>query len=157
MIIVFEKVTFMPAFSLSSFSFIKRLFSSCSLSAIKVLPSAYFRLLIISLAILIPALASSSPEFHMMYSAHMGVDRDLDHDFLIAKFRLNLKKVGKSTRTLKYELNHIPYNYTVEVRNIFKGLDPIDRVPKKLWMEVLDIVQEEVIKTTPKKKKNKKA
>ena len=68
-----------------------------------------------------------------------------------------MKKVGKTTRPFRYDLSQIPYNYTVEVRNRFKGLDPIDRVPEELWMEVHDIVQEAVIKTIPKKKKCKKA
>ena len=68
-----------------------------------------------------------------------------------------MKKVGKTTRPFRYDLNQIPYDYTVEVRNIFKGLDLIERVPDELWMEVCDIVQEAVIKTTPKKKKCKKA
>ena len=63
----------------------------------------------------------------------------------------------KTTRPFKYDLNKIPYDYTVEVRNIFKGLDLIDSMPDKLWMEVPDIVQETEIKTTPKKKKCKKA
>ena len=68
-----------------------------------------------------------------------------------------MKKVGKTTRPFRYGLNQIPYDYTVEVRNRFKGLDLIDRVPDELWMEVHDIVQESVIKTIPKKKKCKKA
>ena len=68
-----------------------------------------------------------------------------------------MKKVGKTTRPFRYDLNQIPYDYTVEVRNRFKGLDLIDRVPDELWMEVHDIVQETGIKTTPKKKKCKKA
>ena len=76
---------------------------------------------------------------------------------LIAKFRLKLKKVGKTTRPFRYNLNQIPYDCTVEVRNRFKGLDLIDRVPDELWMEVRDIVQETGIKTIPKKKKCKKA
>ena len=80
-----------------------------------------------------------------------------DHELLVAKFRLKLKKVGKITRLLRYDLNQIPYDYTVEVTNRFKGLDLIDRVPEELWMEVRDIVQEAVIKTIPKKKKYKKA
>ena len=69
----------------------------------------------------------------------------------------DLKKVKKTTRTLRYDLNQIPYDYTVEVRKRFKGLDLIDRVPDELWMEVCDIVQETRIKTIPKKKKCKKA
>ena len=75
----------------------------------------------------------------------------------MAKFRLKLKKVWKTTRTFRYDLNQIPYNYTVEVTNRFKGLDLIDRVPEELWTEVRDIVQEAVIKTIPKKKKYKRA
>ena len=65
----------------------------------------------------------------------------------IGKFRLKLKKVGKTTRPLRYDLNQIPYDYTVEVRNRFKGLDLIDRVPDELWNEVPDIVQETGSKT----------
>ena len=68
-----------------------------------------------------------------------------------------MKKVGKTTRPFRYDLNQIPYDYTVEVRNRFKGLDVIDRVPDELWMEVCDIVQETEIKTIPRKKKCKKA
>ena len=68
-----------------------------------------------------------------------------------------MKKVGKATRSFRYDLNQIPYNYTVEVRNRFEGLDWIDRVPEELWMKVHDIVQETEIKTIPKKKKCKKA
>ena len=68
-----------------------------------------------------------------------------------------MKKVGKTTRPFRYDLNQIPCNYTVEVTNRFKGLDLIDRVPEELWTEVHDIVQEAVIKTIPKKKKWKKA
>ena len=68
-----------------------------------------------------------------------------------------MKKVGKTTRPFRYDLNQIPYYYTMEVRNRFKGLDLIDRVPDELWMEVCDIIQETGIKTVPKKKKCKKA
>ena len=68
-----------------------------------------------------------------------------------------MKKVGKTTRPLKYDLNQIPYDYTVKVRNIFKGLDLIDRVPDELWNEVRDIVQETGIKTIPMEKKCKRA
>ena len=67
-------------------------------------------------------------------------DCGLDHELLIAKFRLKLKKVGKITRPFKYDLNQLPYDHTVEVRNRFKGLDLIDRVPDELWNEVRDIV-----------------
>ena len=80
-----------------------------------------------------------------------------DYELLIARFRLKLKKVGKTTRPFRYDLNQIPYDYTVEVTNRFKRLDFIDRVPEELWTEVRDIVQELVIKTIPKKKKCKKA
>ena len=80
-----------------------------------------------------------------------------DHELLIAKFRLKLKKVGKTTRPFRYDLNQIPYDYTVEVRNRFKGLDLIDRVPDELWREVHDTVQETGIKTIPMEKKCKKS
>ena len=76
---------------------------------------------------------------------------------LIAKFRLKLKKVGKTTRPFIYDLNQIPYDYTVEVRNRFKELDLIDRVLDELWAEVHDILQETGIKTIPMEKKCKKA
>ena len=80
-----------------------------------------------------------------------GADCGSDRELLIAKFRLKFKKVGKTTRPFKYDLNQIPYDYTVKVRNKFKGLDLIDRVPDELWMEVCDTVQETGIKTIPKK------
>ena len=79
-----------------------------------------------------------------------------DHELLIAKFRLKLKKVGKTDRPFRYDLNQIPYDYTLEMRNRCKGLDLIDRVPDELWMEVRDIVQETGIKTIPMEKKYKK-
>ena len=84
-------------------------------------------------------------------------DCGTDHELLIAKFRLKLKKAGKTTRPFRYDLNQIPNNYTVEVRNRFKGLHLIDRVPDELWTEVCDIVQETGIKTIPMEKKCKKA
>ena len=80
-----------------------------------------------------------------------------DHELLITKFRLKLKKVGKTARQFRNDLNQIPYDYTVEVRNRLKGLDVIDRVPDELWMEVRDIVQEIGIKTIPMEKKCKEA
>ena len=86
-----------------------------------------------------------------------GADCGSDHELLIAKFRLKLKKVGKTTRPFRYDLNQIPYECIVEVRNRFKELDLIDRVPDELWMEVLDIGQETGIKTIPMEKKFKKA
>ena len=87
----------------------------------------------------------------------MGADCSSDHELLIAKFRLKLKKVGKTIRPFRYDLNEIPSDYTMEVRNRFKGLDMIDRVPDQLWTEVHDILQETGIKIIPKKKKCKKA
>ena len=87
----------------------------------------------------------------------MGADCGSDHELLIAKFRLKLKKVGKTIRLFKHDLNQIPYNYTIEVANRVKGLDMIDRMPEELWTEVRDIVQEAVNKTVPKKEKYKKA
>ena len=81
-----------------------------------------------------------------------GADCGSDHELLIAKFRLKLKKVGKTTRPFRYNLHQIPYDYTVGVTNRFKGLDLIDRVPEELWTEVRDIIQEAGIKTTSKKK-----
>ena len=86
-----------------------------------------------------------------------GAECGSDHELVIAKFRLKLKKAEKTTRPFRYDLNQMPYDYTVEVRNRFKGLDLIDRVPDELWMEVCDTVQETGIKTIPKKKKCKKA
>ena len=83
------------------------------------------------------------------------MDCGSDHELLIVKFRLKLKKVGKTL--FRYDLNQIPYDYTVEMRNRFKDLDLIDRVPDELWMEVRGIVQEKGIKIIPKKKKCKKA
>ena len=87
----------------------------------------------------------------------LGADCGSDHELLIAKFRLKLKKVGKITRSFRFDLNQIPYDYTVEVRNRFKELDLTDRMPEELWTEVHNIVQVTVIKTIPKKKKLKKA
>ena len=80
-----------------------------------------------------------------------------DHELRIAKFRLKLKKVGKTTGPFSYDLNQILYDYTVEVRKRFKGQDMIDRVPDELWTEVQDIVQETGIKTIPMEKKCNKA
>ena len=82
-----------------------------------------------------------------------GADCGSDHELLIAKFRLKLKKVGKTTRPLRTDLNQIPYDFTVEETNTFKGLDLLDRMPKTLWTEVRNTVQEVVTKTKAKKKK----
>ena len=86
-----------------------------------------------------------------------GADGGSDHELLIAKFRFKLKKVGKTIRPFWYELNQIPYDYTVEVRIRYKGLDLIDRVPDELWTKVHEIVQETGMKMIPKKKKCKQA
>ena len=86
----------------------------------------------------------------------MGADYGLNHKLLIAKFRLKLKKEGKTTRLFMYNLNQIPYNYTVEGANRFKGLDLIDQVPEELRREVHDIVREAVIKTIPRKRNAKR-
>ena len=87
----------------------------------------------------------------------LGADCGLENELLIDKFRLKLKKVGKTSRPFRYDRNQIPYDYTVEVRNRFKGRDLIDWVPDELWTEVHDIVQETGIKTIPREKKWKKA
>ena len=85
-----------------------------------------------------------------------GADCGSHHEYLIAKFRLKLKKVGETTRPFRYDLNQIAYDYTVEVRNRFKVLDLIDTVTDELWTEVCDIVQDTGIKTIPREKKCKK-
>ena len=82
-----------------------------------------------------------------------GADCGSDHELLTAKFRLKLNKMGKTTRPFSYDLNQIPYNYTVEVTNRFKGLDLLDRGPEEPWTEVCDIIQEAGIKTILKEKK----
>ena len=87
----------------------------------------------------------------------LGADCGSDHELLIAKFRLKLKKVEKTTRPFRYDLNQTPYNYTVEVTKRFKGLDLIYRVPDELWMEVHDIIQETELKAISMEKKCKKA
>ena len=96
-------------------------------------------------------------KLHTVSKNRPGADCGSDHELLIAKFRLKLKKVGKTSGPFRYDLNQISYEYTVDVRNRFKRLDLIDRVPEELWTEVHNIVQETVIKTIPKKKKCKKA
>ena len=85
----------------------------------------------------------------------LGADCGSYHELFIAKFRLKWKKVGKTSRLFKYDINHIPYDYMVKVTNRFRGLDLMDRVPEELWMEVHDIVQEAVIKIIPKKEMQK--
>ena len=95
------------------------------------------------------------PKIEKLYTVSKtrpGADCGTDHE-LIAKFRFKLKKLGKTTRPFRYDLNQTRYDYTVEVRNRFKCLDLIDSVPEELWVDVHDIVQEAEIKTIPKKKK----
>ena len=84
--------------------------------------------------------AAQNEEALYSHKTRLGADCGSDHELLIAKFRLKLKKVGKSTKPFRYDLNQIPYDYTVEVTNRFKGLDLIDRVPEELWTGVHDIV-----------------
>ena len=96
-------------------------------------------------------------KLYTVRKTRLGADCGSDHELLIAKFRLKLKKLGKTTRPFRHDLNQISYDYTVEVTNRFKGLDLIDRVPEEPWTEVCDMVKEAVTKTIPKKKKCKKA
>ena len=91
--------------------------------------------------------------YYSQQKTRPGADCGSDHELLIAKFKLKLKKVRKAIRPLGCDLNQIPYDYTVKVTNRFKGLDLINRVPEEQWTEVCDIVQEAVIKTILKKKK----
>ena len=85
----------------------------------------------------------------------LGADCGLDHEPLLAKFRLKLKKVGKTTRLFQYDLNQILYDYTVEVTNRFKGLDLIDRVPEELWMEFMTLYRRQWTRPFPKKEMQK--
>ena len=80
----------------------------------------------------------------------------MDHELLIVKFRFELKKVGKTSRPFKYDLNQSPYDYTVELTNRVKGSDTVDRLPEELWVEVCTVVKEEVTKSIPQKKQCKK-
>ena len=96
-------------------------------------------------------------KLHTASKNKTGADCGSDHELLISKFKLKLKKVGKTTRLFRYDLNQIPYHYIVEVTNRFKRLDLVDRLPKELWMEICNIVLETVTKIIPKKKKCKKA
>ena len=80
----------------------------------------------------------------------------MDHELLIAKFRLKLEKVEKTTRLFRYDVNQIPYDCTVEVRNIFKGLDLIDRVPDEVWMEVMTLYRRQESRPSSRKRNAKK-
>ena len=91
-------------------------------------------------------------KLYTVSNSRRGADYGSDHELLIANFRLKLKKLGKTISPFRYDLNH-PYDYTVEVRNRFKGLDLIDRESDQLWMEICDIAQETGIKTIPMEKK----
>ena len=104
----------------------------------------------------LPKKCESAINIHTYKNKTLGAGCGSDHELLIAKFRLTLKKVEKTTRPFRYDLNQIPYDYTVEVTNRFQELDLTDRVPEELWTEVHDIVQEAVIKTILNKKKCKK-
>ena len=86
----------------------------------------------------------------------LGADCDSDHEILIAKVRLKLKKVGKTTRPFRYNLNQIPYDYTVEVRNRFKGLDLIDRVPVNYRMRFVTLYRRQGSRPSPWKRNAKK-
>ena len=96
-------------------------------------------------------------KLYTVRKTRLGADCGSDHELLIAKFKVKLKKVGKITRSFRYDLSQILCDYTMEVSNRFKGLDQVDRVPEELWTGVHTIVQEAVPKTIPKKKKCKKA
>ena len=96
-------------------------------------------------------------KLYTVSKTRLGADCGSDHELLIAKFKVKLKKVGKITRSFRHDLNQIPYDYTVEVMTRFKELDLVDRLPGDLWTEVHNIVQEAAIKTITKKKKCKKA
>jgi len=102
-------------------------------------------------------LGKGKPLNELSSGQRAGADCGSYHELPIAKFRLKLKKVGKTTRPFRHDLNQIPYDYTVEVRNIFKSLDLIDRVPDELWNDVHDVVQETGFKTIPMENKCKKA
>ena len=94
-------------------------------------------------------------KLYTVSKSRLGADCGSDYELLIAKFRLKLKKIGKTTRPFRHNLNQIPYDYTVKVRNRFKGLDLIDRVPDELWTEVRGTGDR--IKNIPMEKKCKKA
>ena len=91
----------------------------------------------------------------MVFKTRPGADYGSDHEPLIAKFRLKLKKEGKTTTPLRYDLNQIPYDYTVNVRNRFKGLDLIDRVPDELYTEVWTLYRRQGSRPSPWKRNAK--
>ena len=95
-------------------------------------------------------------KLYTVSTTRLGADCGSDHELLIAKFRFKLNKLGKPARPYRYDVNPIPYDYTVEVRNRFKGLDLTDTVPDEVWTEIRDILQETAIKTIPMEKKGQK-
>ena len=129
------------------------------LAPFQLLPQAVVRRILFK-SIIRLIIFSAAKDGEVLYSQQKtrpGADCGSDHELLIAKFRLKLKKVGKTTRPFRYDLNQIPYDYTVEVINRFKGLDLIDGLPEELWTGVHAIVQEAGINTIPEEKKCKKA
>ena len=94
-------------------------------------------------------------KLYTVRKTRLGADCGSDHELLTAKFRFKLKKVGETTRPFRYDLNQMPYDYIVEVRNRFKGLDLIDRMPDEIWMKVPEFAQETGIKNIPMEKKCK--
>ena len=95
-------------------------------------------------------------KLYTVSTTRLGADYGSDHEHLIAKFRLKLKKVEKTTRPFRYDLNQIPYDYTVEVRNRFKELDLIDRVPDELWMECVTVYRRQGSRPFPRKRNAKR-
>ena len=95
-------------------------------------------------------------KFYTVRKTRPGADCGSDHELLIARFRVKLKKVEKTTRPFRYDLNQIPYDYTVELTNRFKGLDLIDRVPEELWMEICELYKRQLSKPSPRKRKAKR-
>ena len=111
----------------------------------------------IKIRLLIFFAAEDGEALYSQQKTKLGADCGSDHELLIEKFRLKLKKLGKTTIPFRYDLNQISYDSTVEMSNRFKRLDQVDRVPEELWTEVCDTAQEAVTTTIPKKKKCKKA
>ena len=101
--------------------------------------------------------AKDGEALYSQQKRRLGADCDSDHELLIAKFKVKFRKAGKTTKPFRYDLNQIPYDYTVKETSRFKGLDLIGRVPEELWMAVHNTVWEVAIKTIPKEKKCKKA
>ena len=101
--------------------------------------------------------AQDGEALYTVSKTRLGADCGSDHELLITKFRFKLKNIGKTSRLFRYDINPIPYDYTVEVRNRYKGLDLTDRVPDELWMEARNIVQETGIKTITIEEKCEKA